>query len=105
MATWLVQLKGDQFDLEDSCLHLQSSDWKVVSEDGAYFLHLPEFDSVTDPMEAHRFALERLPILSALAMLRFDAHPIEYDGLIRIGDDGRSQRVHLLWGEGFAGRP
>ncbi len=71
-------------------------------ENTDYFLHLPEFDSLTDAGEVYRLATLRLPILNALGSLRFDAHLVECDNsVIRVDDDG-SRHVSVFLSAAFA---
>lgn len=76
--SWIVPLKGHDFDIEELPIYLQDCEVCVQKRDDKYFLVLPT--SVTGPTydEVGRLARERLNLINGVGSLLLEVfHPIE----------------------------
>jgi len=90
MPTWLVQLSGDKYDLEDLPAWFPTSEARVIEASDGYYLESSLFEFVEDSSEVHRLAEGlREHILGAARLMRPDFQSLGVGAVIRQYEDGR----------------
>lgn len=69
MATWRVELSGQQFDLQELAALTATSDPRVVQEDGVYLLEASAFDSLGAAEDVYFEAVNLVPVMRGAARL------------------------------------
>ena len=97
MPKWLIKLKGDSGDLEFLSEYLQSPEQNVLEDNGSYYLHSSEFDSLNTPNEVYERgkALVELVNFSANLYLN-DFQDIAEDGVALFEDNGERRHYTFL---------
>jgi len=83
MATWLVRLRGELFDLQELPEIFRSDELSVVEESKEYFAKSIAFDQLTTVEAVHSLAEEKIKVMSDVLIYHFiDFEPIKLDGSI-----------------------
>jgi hypothetical protein len=89
MAEWLVELEGAKIDLELLC-NLSLQGWKIIEQEGKYYLQSADLDSSVDGQNVHENASRTLDVMCGVAKLmdrKFECPKI--GGIRRIEKNGR----------------
>jgi hypothetical protein len=100
MPRCLVTLHGQNDDLQ-ALSALQSADWRIVYQDGTYYLTSALLEMACDADDAMQFAQEIIPIINGAAQVYLSNFgPIHLGGSAVIQrDDGTSQTAQHLTAE------
>jgi hypothetical protein len=94
---WLVQLKGNNYDLEDLPALYSSPELTVINEGDGHYMHSTELDGCATQEEAKEWAVRKLGLISGAARVQDEqANPIRV-GSFRLLEDGK-QTVFLSHG-------
>lgn len=66
---WLVQLRGDKFDLEEFAKSFPDGDVRVIEENNQYFLVGSTFESLNDAEKIRKEATAKIDVFSAAISL------------------------------------
>ena len=112
MPDWLVELQGEEFDLEALSRLLRSSHLKVAKEGDAYYLSYSGFASVGSPDEVRERAREILQRASAAERVRCGSSlPVRIGEVLRVEPDGTRRAfselsaLHVTWNVRVAHAP
>jgi hypothetical protein len=89
MAEWLVELKGTKIDL-GLLYNLSLQGWKIIEQEGKYYLQSADLDSSADGQNVHENASRTLDVMYGVAKLtdrKFECPKI--GGIRRIEKNGR----------------
>lgn len=93
MAEWLVQLSGEKFDLEELPKRFTSEKYRVIEEDGKYYIKSSEFNSFTNDSEVRKKAEELLELINGAVKIKMpNFKPVSLDAVIEIDKDGQQHR-------------
>jgi len=85
---WIIQLSGDENDLNELSKVFTSPDLSIKKEKDGYLLRSTQFSECYSHEEVTKITSEILPLLSAGIKLSLDARKqLEVDGIIQIGED------------------
>lgn len=90
MKRWLVELRGERFDIEDYPRWFPNGEIFAVEEGGAVYLTGPAFNSCSDATQVWKTASEAISDMFAVAnLLTPGLHRAEIGSLIYENDQGR----------------
>jgi hypothetical protein len=99
MYEWMVRLEGSAADLQEFPYMFRSDRLNVRKEGGDYYLRSSEFDALSDVDEVRARALELIPLMTGIVKLRAGyAEAVTADVVVKVNDDGTTQRFVLLAG-------
>jgi hypothetical protein len=99
MARWLVQLEGDQFDLEEFPNWFPDGDVYAVEENGSVYLVGPAFEGLLEASQVYEIALQAVDEFSAIITLLWSSlQRPKVGGVFRENNDGRRQAFVFLSG-------
>ena len=93
MPDWIVELRGEEFDLEALTKLLPSAHLNVSKKGDTYYLKYSEFASIGSPDEVRERAREILQRASAAERVRCGSSlPINLGDVFRVEPDGTRQQ-------------
>lgn len=101
MPKWLVELSGDNCDLENLHLLFTTPEFLVIKEVNSYFLISNQFDSIENASEVQKVAQQKiLPVLLGAAdFFQLNFGQIQLGCVVLEGENGNRQRHVSLRGE------
>lgn len=69
MARWLIQLEGDQMDLDEFPYWFPNGDVYAIEENGTFYLVGPAFEMLSEPDQVHEAALQAVHEFYGIASL------------------------------------
>ena len=69
MARWLIQLEGDQMDLDEFPYWFPNGDVYTIEENGTFYLVGPAFEMLSEPDQVHEAALQAVHEFYGIASL------------------------------------
>ena len=100
MPIWLVQLTGDEYDLEHLPNWFPTPAARVNREPDGYYLTSTSFDPATDAGEVRQLAEEmRQYILGAARLSRVDFRILNLGAVIRQYENGKREGFAFASGE------
>jgi hypothetical protein len=90
MKKTLIQLVGDQFDIQDLQNGLRTSDWRIVEETDGYYLTSDFLCSITDPKDIESKAKQIIDLLNgASSIINRNHKKIGTGSIIQMDEEGK----------------
>ena len=97
MAHWLVQLQGEEFELETVNRLFNLPRLRVFKEGGDYFLQSEDFLALTDAHTVYKCAEKMLPLINGAGSLQSEGfRRVGIDVIVQVNRDGTRNSTGFL---------
>jgi hypothetical protein len=97
MSEWLVQLTGEEVELETVTRLFNLPELRIIKEDRDYFLQSEDFRPLSDARDVYKCAQKMLPFINGAARLHsVGFKQIAIDVIVQLNEDGTRSSTGFL---------
>lgn len=97
MSQWMVQLQGQEFELDTLTRLFSLPRLSIIKEEDNYLLKSDSFSALTDAHEVYKCALNMLPLINGAGGLQFEGFQrVGIDVVVEVKEDGTRSSIGYM---------